>query len=113
MQVMPSSQLVVTPKQEPWLQESESVHASLSLQAAVLSVLLHPEPTTQASSVQGLRSSQEASTPRCLQPVEVSQESVVQAMLSLQLTAWPPVQTPRAHLSAKVQASPSSQEKVL
>ena len=63
------------------------MHALLSLQGAVLSL--------------------------CTQPVAGLHESSVHTSPSLQLGAGPPAQLPPEHLSAVVQALPSSQDTVL
>ena len=87
VQTLESLQVMVVPAQVPPPQTSPEVQALPSLQAAVLLVKT--------------------------QPVAGLQESFVQGLLSLHVTAEPPVQRPPAHLSLTVQAEPSSQATVL
>jgi hypothetical protein len=137
--VLPSSQLGAgPPTQAPPLQASAVVQASPSLQANVLLALTHPVAGSQESSVQTFPSSQTGGAPPtqapALQvsavvqaspssqaavllvlthPVAGSQLSSVHELPSSQSGAGPPTQAPLPHVSAVVQASPSSQAAVL
>jgi hypothetical protein len=121
-------------------QTSFVVHLFPSSQGCVFAVCAHPPWAEQVSSVQGLPSSQfvapvDTHAPAVqwsplvqaslslqalafalvnTQPVAGAQVSFVQALLSLQTVAAPPVQVPAPlHLSLVVQAFPSSQAAVL
>ena len=136
VQTFPSSQLTADlPKQVAlaW-QASALVHASLSLQAnPTAGVDTHFPPTPQPSLVHALPSSQNGvplhlpprhtslivqlnpssqlapSALTWLQPVLLSQASVVQALPSSQFSALPPTHAPTLHKSPVVHTLPSSQ----
>src|SRR5262249_26559846 len=63
--------------------------------------------------VQGFESLQDAVLFVCVQPVAGLHESSVHGFPSSQLRAGPPTQVPPLHVSAVVQALPSSQDAVL
>jgi len=135
VQTFPSLQFgAAPPMQAPPLQTSLVVQALPSSQADRLAVLVHPVagsqvlvvqtlpssqlgaapptqvPAAQVSAVvQGLASSQARVLGTLKQPVAGLQESSVQRFPSLQSCGRPPTQTPALHISAVVQASPSSQ----
>ena len=131
----PSSQLgAAPPTHAPPEQVSGVVQALPSLQEAVLFEWVQPVAGLQLSSVQTFPSSQLGAAPPthapaeqvspvvhalsslqalvlfvCVQPVVSLQLSVVQGLLSSQLGALPPVQTPAWQVSPVVQALPSLQ----
>jgi hypothetical protein len=126
------------PTQLPPLQVSLVVHALPSLHGALLLAWTHPMEGLQLSSVHTLLSSQftgslthawltqrslvvhwsvsaqsafvlqQLGTAACWHPVGETQESVVQALPSLQLAGGPATQLPPLQVSLVVQASPSS-----
>ena len=139
MQTLPSSQLMAVPLQErsAW-QWSSVVQALASLQGAKLGVCVQPLAGSQASSLQGLRSSQlgggpptqappaqvsavvqafpslhEAVLGVLTQPVAGTHESSVQTLPSSQLGGAPPTHAPPLQVSFVVQALASSQAAVL
>jgi hypothetical protein len=130
---LPSSHLTAAPgahfSSAHW---SPLVQASPSLQGALLALWTQPLLASQLSVLQGLLSShspaapgtqapplhaspvvqalpslQVASPGRAVQPVLLSQLSMVQGLLSSHAVALPPPQLPSAHCSALVQALPS------
>ena len=126
------------PTQTPPLQASWVVHTLLSLQGRVLAAVAQPVTASQLSLVQGLLSLQTTGLPLphtpppqtspvvhglpslqaavlavAVQPLTLSQASVVQAFLSSQTVAAPPTQAPALHASAVVHALPSEQGAVL
>jgi hypothetical protein len=126
------------PTQTPPLQVSAVVQALPSLQAAVLLALTQPVAGSHESVVQRFPSSQFGGGPptqtpalqpsptvqaspslqaavllALTQPVAGSHESVVQTLPSSQLASGPATQMPPPHVSAAVQALPSSQAAVL
>jgi hypothetical protein len=126
------------PTQTPPEHASICVQALPSSHDAVLLVWTQPVAGLQLSSVQGLPSSQPSAAPAWqlpppqvspivqalpssheavllvwTQPVAGLQLSSVHALSSLQLGAGPPWQLPAPHVSAVVQALPSSQDAVL
>ena len=139
VQALPSLQVTVVPgTQAPAPQRSPLVQASSSSQGAVLLVWAQPVAGLQESVVQRLVSSQDrtapllqvpalhtsplvqalpsSQAPACgvlTQPRSGSQESVVQALESSQLTVAPETQEPAAQRSPLVQALPSSHRTVL
>ena len=139
VQTFPSSQLGAgPPTQAPAEQVSPVVHASPSLQGAVLLTWVQPVAGSQPSSVHTFPSSQLAVEPptqtpptqaspvvqpspslqgavllTCVQPLAGSQLSSVHTFPSSQSGAGPPTQTPPAQASLAVQASPSLQDAVL
>src|SRR5205814_2009741 len=139
VQTLPSLQLGgAPPTQVPPLHVSAVVQALPSLQGAVLLAFTQPLAGLQESSVQTLPSLQLGGAPPTqvpplpvsagvpavpslqgavlsvlTQPLAGLQESSVQTLPSLQLGGAPPTQLPPLHVSAVVQALPSSQEAVL
>ncbi len=139
VQALPSSQLrVPVGLHRPAAQMSPVVHASPSLQVAVLAVWVQPLLASQPSLVHGFLSSQLGAAPPlqmpaaqmspvvqalpssqvmvtllCTQPVTLSQLSAVQGLLSSQLTPLPATHAPPAQMSPLVQALPSLQVAVL
>ncbi len=124
--------------QPPSAQVSPTVHALLSLQAAVLLTFLHPDAGSQLSSLHKLPSPQAAALPAthkpppqasptvhalpslhgtslltCAHPSFPSQLSVVQMLLSSQLVVPPGRQTASLQASPMVQTLPSSQAMLL
>src|SRR5262249_18941489 len=135
--VWPWSEAAATPGLLPTLAPAWAgplcVQALPSLQGAVLLVCTHPVAGLHESSVQGLPSSQLGAAPpthtpplqvslvvhalpsshgpvlfTCLQPVAGSQESVVQGLLSLQLSGGSAAQGPRVDVWLGGHALPSS-----
>jgi hypothetical protein len=88
------------------------VHGLLSLQLSASPPTQAPPPQVSFV-VHALPSSQAAVLLVWTQPVAGLQLSSVQALLSLQFGAGPPWQLPAPHVSAVVQALPSSQDAVL
>ncbi len=139
LHTLPSSQSGGTPPtQLPAAQVSAVVQALPSSQGSELSLLVQPVTVLQPSSVQPLPSSQSGGSPpkqspseqvsavvqalpssqlidtlTLSQPVGDTQESAVHWSPSSQAGAGPPTQVPAEQLSAVVQASPSSQARVL
>lgn len=139
VQGLPSSHNVAAPpKHPPPLQESPVVQLLSSLQLPAVGAKRQPAAASQLSAVHGLPSSQPTEAPPVqvppaqaspavqalpssqaavllvlLQPACGSQTSVVQGLLSSQLTAVVPVHRPTAQVSPEVHASPSSQAVVL
>ena len=135
----PSSQSTAPgPAQLPPAQTSPLVHASPSLQLAVVLVCTQPVPLLQLSAVQALLSLQSrVLLPPQLPPLQTSpavqaspslqlvvllvktqpllglQLSLVQPLPSLHVTALAPLQAPPPQTSLLVQALPSSQLTVL
>jgi len=138
VQLLASSQPSAVPPHKPFVQTSLPVQALPSSHAAVLFACLQPLPTLQESTVHALLSSQFVMAPpvqvpvaqvspvvhalpssqaallaACAQPVLLSQESVVHALLSSQLVALLPAQPPPPQTSPLEQALPSSHAAVL
>ncbi len=139
VQTWPSSQGNALPgTQALAAQASPTVQTLLSVQLAEFAKLTQPFSGSQASSLQGLPSSQLISLPAtqppppqasptvqtepssqgsvlllCEQPPEASQESVVQPLPSSQFLALPGMHWPPEHKSVTVQTLPSEQPAAL
>src|SRR5207249_1224765 len=100
------------PAQAPPAHVSAVVQALPSSQDRVFGVPAHTPAAQVSPEVQGLRSSHGKVFGAFTQPVAGSHESVVHTLASLQLIGGPPAQAPPAHVSAVVQALPSSQDRV-
>ena len=136
---LPSLQVSPLPlTQVPSLHTSPTVHTLPSLHAKLLLLWLQPPTTAHESVVHGFKSSQSTPCPEVqtppthtsplvqalpsshpalvavnVQPLAMSQASVVQGLLSLHATAVLDPHTPSAQISPTVQAFPSSQALVL
>src|SRR5438445_66816 len=103
MSVPPQPSRIV-PQFFPWAAQVVGVQVQPGMGAPT-----HAPPAHASPEVQGLPSLQGRLFGVFTQPIAGSQESSVQALPSLQLSAGPPTHTPAVHTSAVVQALPSLQ----